>query len=240
MTPKFHKLSRWVQSVSICCVNCIRRMTSAAKRVLIVDDHFVVRRGVRALLNKKPQFHVVGDAADGREAIQLVFALAPDIMILDYSMPRMNGLAVACFMRRHFPQTDIVMFTQHQEPPIVSQLVALGVKGYVTKAEPDQHLMIAVQALSEGLPYFSSKVASTLLDAALQGKPCRFNDPLTRRERQVLQLIAEGFLNREVAEFLHISMKTVESHRYSFMQKIQCRTTAELVRYAVKSHMIEA
>jgi DNA-binding NarL/FixJ family response regulator len=214
-------------------------MNAPTRRIFLADDHFAVRRGLRALFEGKPKYEVVGEAVDGFEAINLASELVPDIAILDFSMPQMNGLEVAKFLKRHLPQVRIVMYTRHEEEAVLSRLVEAGVQAYVSKADPVQNLVAAVDALAVGRTYFACPHSKGLANHSFHGANPTSPDPLTGRERQIVQLIAGGRLNREIAETLHISVKTVETHRFSAAQKLNSQRTADLVRYAVRNNLIE-
>jgi DNA-binding NarL/FixJ family response regulator len=215
-------------------------MTSPIKRILIVDDHSAVRRGVRQLVETKPYYQVVGEAADGRAAIELAQETNPDITILDYSLPELNGLDLAQVLKRSFPRMEILLYTMHDREEIIMDVLRAGVRGFVLKSDTEPHLIAALDALSLHRPYFSNAVSETLLDKFLETKPQPTAGSLTHREREVVQQIAEGRINKEIAQILSISVKTVETHRASAMHKLKLRTTADLVRYAIRNNIVQA
>ena len=215
-------------------------MTSPIRRIIIVDDHDAIRRGVRQLLENEPYFEVVGEAADGRTALELAREVKPDIAILDYSIPEMNGLDLSHALKRELPRIEILLYTMHDREEIIMDVLRAGVRGFVLKSDAEKHLIAALDALSIHRSYFSGAISDTLLDQFLESKPHAFASSLTHREREVVQQVAEGRINKEIAERLNISVKTVETHRASAMRKLKLRTTADLVRYAVRNQLIQA
>lgn len=214
-------------------------MTSPNRRVIIVDDHDAVRRGIRQLLDSKPYYQVVGEAANGRDGLQLAREVRPDIAILDYSLPELNGLDLSHALKRELPRIEILLYTMHDREEIVTEILRAGVRGFVLKSDPEKHLIAALDALSIRRSYFSGAISDTLLDQFLEGKPHPLASSLTHREREVVQQVAEGRINKEIAARLDISIKTVETHRASAMRKLKLRTTADLVRYAVRNQLIQ-
>ena len=209
-------------------------MTSPIRRIMIVDDHDAVRRGVRYLVESKPYYQVVGEAANGREALDLARETSPDIAILDYSLPELNGLELAHGLKRAYPRIEILLYTMHDREDVIMEVLRAGVRGFVLKSDTERHLIAALDALSIHRPYFSGAISETLLEKFLESKPQPAASSLTHREREVVQQIAEGRINKEIAQQLSISVKTVETHRASAMHKLKLRTTADLVRYAVQ------
>ena len=207
---------------------------------MIVDDHDAVRRGVRALVESKPNYTVVAEASDGREALQLAQETNPDIAILDYSIPELNGLDLAHKLMRLVPRIEILLYTMHDREDVIAEVLRAGVRGFVLKSDTEKHLLAALDALSIHRPYFSGAISETLLDKFLASKPQANASSLTHREREIVQLIAEGRINKEIARLLIISVKTVETHRASAMHKLKLRTTADLVRYAIRNSIIQA
>lgn len=214
-------------------------MTSPTRRVLIADDHDVVRRGMRTVLEARPNLQVVAEAADGRTALEEARATQPDIAIIDYSLPELNGLDLTLALKRDVPGIEVLIFTMHDREELVLEVLRAGARGYVLKSDTERHLLAAVDALSIRRPYFSGVVSETLLERFLESSTAT-QTTLTHREREVVQLIAEGRINKEIAYILDISVKTVETHRATAMHKLKLRTTAELVRYAVRNNIIEA
>jgi DNA-binding NarL/FixJ family response regulator len=215
-------------------------MTRAVKSVMIVDDHDAVRRGVRSVVETTQCYQIVGEASNGRQALDLAKEKQPDIAIIDYSLPELNGLDLAHGMKRVAPRTEILLFTMHDREELIMEVLRAGVRGFVLKSDAEKHLLAALDALSLRRPYFSGAVSETLLDRFLGAKPEPSGSSLTHREREVVQLIAEGRINKEIAHKLDISVKTVETHRASAMHKLKLRTTADLVRYAVRNGIVQA
>jgi DNA-binding NarL/FixJ family response regulator len=204
-----------------------------------VDDHDAVRRGVRQLLEATPYYQVVGEAGDGRTALELARETRPDIAILDYSIPDLNGFDLSHALKREFPRIEILIYTMHDREDIVLGLLRAGVRGFVLKSDTEKHLIAALDALSIHRSYFSSAISDALLVQFLETKPASLSSILTHREREVVQQVAEGRINKEIAHRLNISLKTVETHRASAMRKLKLRTTADLVRYAVRNQLIQ-
>lgn len=207
---------------------------------MIVDDHDAVRRGVHNLVGSKANFEVVGEAADGRVALDLAREVNPDIAILDYSIPGLNGLDLASQLKRALPKIEILIYTMHDREEFILEALQAGVRGFVLKSDTEKHLLAALDALAIRRPYFSGAVSETLLERFLNQKPQSSGSSLTHREREIVQLIAEGNTNKEIARILGISIKTVETHRASAMHKLNLRTTADLVRYAIRNNIVQA
>ena len=215
-------------------------MTSPIRRIIIVDDHDAIRRGVRQLLETKAYYQVVGEAPDGRAGLELARETRPDIAILDYSVPELNGLDLSHALKREFPKIEILIYTMHDREEIVMDVLRAGVRGFVLKSDTERHLISALDALSIHRSYFSGAISDTLLNQFLESRPASLASSLTHREREVVQQVAEGRINKEIAQRLSISVKTVETHRASAMRKLKLRTTADLVRYAVRNQLIQA
>ena len=205
--------------------------------VLLADDHLTVTQSLRAFLEREG-FRVVGEAADGREAVRLARALGPDVAVLDVSMPLLNGVAAAREIQRACPGTRTILLTMHAEDPYVQQAIQAGVQGYVLKKQAVMDLVQAIQEVCRGHVYLSPGVSAAVVDAYRSKKDP--GDLLTSREREVLQLVAEGKTTREIASLLGVSVKTAESHRTHVMRKLDIHETASLVRYAVRRGLIEA
>lgn len=206
-------------------------------RVLLADDHQIVRQGLRGLLEKAGH-EVVGEAADGREALSLARALRPDIAVLDLSMPLLNGLDAAREIGRLVPEIKTILLTMYTDKAYVLQAMRVGVKGYVLKSQAAEDLIRAIRETSRGEVYLSPGVAASVVDAYL-GKDDVAEDPLSSRERQVLQLVAEGKTTKEVARLLNIGFKTVETHRNHIMAKLDIHDVAGLVRYAIRRGLLQ-
>lgn len=206
-------------------------------RVLLADDHVLVRQSLRSLLEREG-FQVICEVSDGQEAIRQSEALQPDIAIVDISMPVLNGLDAARELKRTAPNVKTILLTQHDEDQYVSDALQAEVKGYVLKSQVASDLVQAIRGVSRGQVYLSPAVSRAVMEA-YRSKSERQKDPLTGRERQVLQLIAEGKSTKDVAVMLGISVKTAESHRSRLMQKLDIHETASLVLYAVRRGIVQ-
>ncbi len=206
-------------------------------RILLADDHAIVREGLRALLEREG-FEVVGEAGDGHEAIQGAERLRPDVAVLDLAMPLLNGLEAARTILRSLPQTRTILLTVHTEDQYVLEALRAGISGYVLKTQAKADLVQAIREVSKGGIYVSPGVSRTLVQAYLARADLP-PDPLTPRERQVLQLIAEGKTTKEIARLLGVSVKTAEAHRTRIMAKLDIHETAGLVRYAIRRGLIQ-
>lgn len=206
-------------------------------RIILADDHLIVRQGLRSVLEQEA-YTVLGEAGDGREALRLAQELAPDVAVLDLAMPLLNGLDAAREISRVSPQTKTILLTMHTEDPYVMEALRAGVKGYVLKTQAAQDLVQAIKEVSRGAMYLSPGISRTVVEAYL-AKSELPPDPLTSREREVLQLIAEGKTTKEVAVILGVSVKTAESHRTRIMGKLEIHETASLVRYAIRRGLVQ-
>ena len=194
-------------------------------KILIADDHDVVRSGLRALLSEQPNWQVVGEAADGKEAVAQVLKTAPDVAIVDYSLPVLNGVEVTRQIRQRSPGTEVIIFTMHDNNSLIHDLLQAGALGYLLKSDAKRLLLTAVETVAEHKPFFTGMVSETLLQSFLtKGNDC----PLTARERSVVQLIAEGHSNKKIASILNLSVKTVETHRGAVQRKLNTHSTAGL------------
>ena len=207
-------------------------------RILIADDHDVVRSGLRAILADQPGWEVVAEAEDGRQAVELAAATQPDVAILDYRLPIMNGVDATRQIRSFQPDTEVLIFTMHGSEPLIRELLEAGARGYLLKSDARRFLLPAVETLARHQPFFTGRVSEALL-AAYLAKAAPPGDALSSRERNVLQLIVEGRTNKEVAQLLAINLKTAESHRAAAMRKVNAHCTADLVRYAIRNKLIE-
>jgi DNA-binding NarL/FixJ family response regulator len=205
-------------------------------RVLLADDHVIVRQGVRALLEREG-FLLVGEASDGHEALQLAASTRPDVAVLDFAMPSLNGLDVARQISKVSPGTRSILLTVHNESRYVLDAFRAGARGYVLKTQAGQDLVRAVREVHKGSVYLSPGISETVVDACLGRRELPV-DPLTARERQVLQLVAEGHTTKEVATYLNVGVKTAESYRIRVMRKLDIHHTAGLVRYAIKHGLL--
>ena len=216
-------------------------------RLLVADDHDVVRKGVRTLLEEQPGWEVVAEASDGREAVEKAKLVQPDVTILDLSMPELNGLEAAREILKTV-STKVLILTMYDSDPLIRQTLEAGARGYLLKSDAGRDLVSAVDALRRNKTFFTPKVAQMVLEGYL-GRPTKENEDdngrknglrLTARQKQILQLLAEGKSSKEVAVALNISVKTAETHRANIMRRLDCHSVTELVRYAIRNHIIEA
>ena len=214
-------------------------MTSPIRRILIVDDHDAIRRGLRQLLEGTHYYRVVGEAADGQTALELAITTRPDIAIVDFTLPLINGVDLSKALIRKLPRIEVLMYTMHAQENLINDVFRAGVRAFVLKSDPAANVIAALDALSVHRPYFSVPISDKLLDQLVASKPSSEVSILTDRERQVVQQVAEGYTNREIAPRLGISLKTVETHRGNAMHKLGMRTPADLVRYALRNNMIQ-
>ncbi len=209
-------------------------------RLLVADDHDLVRKGVRALLEKQPSWTVVAEASNGREAVEKAKLVRPDVAILDLAMPELNGLEAAREMLKTLP-TKVLILTVYDSDPQIREALQAGVQGYVLKSDAGRDLVTAVAALRRNKTFFTDKVNDMVLEGYL--RPPKKGEEglrLTKQQRRVVQLLAEGKSSKEAAAMLNISTKTVATHRSNILQRLDCHSVAELVRYAVRNHIIEA
>ena len=214
----------------------------AKLRILLGDDHTLLRQGLRKILQERPDWEVVAEAGDGRDAVRQALALQPDIAILDIGMPLMNGIEATRQIVRRRPDIHVLILSMHANEAYIIQALKSGAKGYLLKDSADTELIRAVAAVSSGKSFFSPAVAKVMLDdyvrqLAEKGIADRF-DTLSEREREIFQLVAEGHSNKEIAELLSVSPATVETHRAHVLQKLDVHNTAELVLYAVRRGVI--
>jgi DNA-binding NarL/FixJ family response regulator len=207
-------------------------------KILIADDHDVVRAGLRSVLEARPGWTVVGEAADGRAAVEQALATQPDVAVLDYSLPLMNGSEATRQIRAKLPRTEVLIFTMHDNEALVREILGAGARGYVLKSDAQRYLATAVESLAMHRPFFTGTVSERLVTAYL-AKGNANASVLTVREKRVVQLIAEGHTNKDISDLLSISVKTVESHRASAMHKLNASSTAALIRYAVRNKIVE-
>jgi DNA-binding NarL/FixJ family response regulator len=211
-------------------------------RILVADDHHVVRTGLRTLLETKSGWKVCAEASNGREAVEKAGALKPDVAVLDIGMPLLNGVEATRQIRKVSPGTEVLILTMHDSEIMIQGVLEAGARGYILKDDADRNLLEAVEALRRHKPYLSSRVSAAAPQAHLPlgESSARPRRRLTPREREIVQLLAEGKGNKEIAEFLHISVKTAETHRANIMLKLNFHSITELVRYAVRNHIIQS
>ena len=210
-------------------------------RILVADDHGVLRAGLRALLNSEPDFQVVGEAADGQTAARLAEELRPDVALLDLSMPGLDGIQVTRQLKQTLPETRTLILTVHEDEGLLREAIKAGASGYIVKRAVESELISAIRAICAGSLYVHPSLTRALLKEISPSLVPDENpsEPLTAREIEVLRLIAQGHTNRQVADVLHISVRTVESHRANLMSKLGLSSRAELVRYAMEHNLLE-
>jgi DNA-binding NarL/FixJ family response regulator len=209
-------------------------------RLLIADDHGIVRGGLRLLLDRQADMQVVAEACDGVEAVQLALRERPDICVLDVSMPRMTGLQATVEIRTHAPEIAVLVLSMYDDERYLFEALQAGAAGYILKREADTALVEAVRAVARGEPFMTNAAEPSLLREWMADDSTGPVEPLTLREREVLKLIAEAYTNKAIGQTLHLSEKTIESHRANLMRKLEMRDRAELVRYAIRRGLIEA
>ena len=219
-------------------------MTHDRIRILIVDDHAVVRRGLRALLESQPGWEVAGEATTGRQAIELVRQVRPHVVVMDLSLPDLNGLeATRQIIAEHGGQTEVLVLTMHHSEQIAREVLQAGARGYVLKSDADQDLIAAVGSLRHHKPFLTSTVTEFVLDdyirRAEDADDLGMREAITPREREVVQLLAEGNSTKETAALLGLSVKTIESHRANIMRKLRLRSLSDLVRYAIRNNLVQ-
>jgi DNA-binding NarL/FixJ family response regulator len=213
------------------------------QRIVIAEDHRILREGLRALICSNPDFDIVGEAEDGRDAIRCVEKLVPDLILLDLSMPRMNGMEAIKEIKKQYPETRILVLTVHRTEEYILATLRAGANGYVLKDATHAELMMAIKSVLTGKTYLSPGVSEKVIEGYLEGrKTLRSSTPwdtLTQREREVLKLIAEGYKNKEIADYLYISVKTVEKHRANLMKKLDLHNTSSLTAFAIEKGLVD-
>jgi DNA-binding NarL/FixJ family response regulator len=211
-------------------------------RIVLVEDHTILREGLRALLSADPKFEIVGEADDGREAVRQVEKLIPDLVVMDLSMPRMTGMDAIREIKRRHPGTKIIALTVHKAEEYLRTTLQAGAEGYVLKDATHEELMLAIQNVLKGKTYLSPSVSNTVIEGYLEGKENQIPNPklglLSPREREILKLIAEGYKNKEIAADLFISLKTVEKHRANLMKKLDLHNAAALTTFAIEQGLV--
>ena len=205
-------------------------------RILIADDHQVVRKGVAAILGERPEWEICAEAGTGREAVAAAIRLKPDIVVMDICMPDINGLEATRHILKQNPRTQVLILSMHESEQLVRDVVACGARGYLMKGDSAGDLVAAVDALCRRQPFFASRVVEAILGGyQAAGSPGQ----LSPREREIVQLVAEGKSNKEIASALDITVKTVETHRARIMAKLDLHSAADVVRYAIRNHIID-
>ena len=211
-------------------------------RILVVDDHAVVRRGVRSLLESHEGWEVCGEATTGRDAVEQSRRLHPDVVVMDLSLPELNGLDATRQILKDAPETEVLVLTMHHSEELARDVLQAGARGYVLKADADENLIAAVDTLRQHKPFLTSAVTEFVLgDYVRRGDDEQRDhaDAVTPREREIIQLVAEGQSNKEAATTLGISVKTIEAHRASIMKKLHLRSVSDLVRYAIRNKIVQ-
>jgi DNA-binding NarL/FixJ family response regulator len=211
-------------------------------RLLIADDHELIRRGLGEMIGRHADWEVCGEAVTSAETLERATDLKPDVVILDVNMPEMDPIELTREIRRRLPDTEVLIFTMHEGEELMCALIGAGARGYVLKSDPTRDVIAAIEALGKHLPYLTGKVSAELRESflkSIKGDQSRFpSTSLTVREREIVQLLAEGKSNKQVAAMLGISVKTVETHRATIMHKLDANTVVELVHYAVRNNII--
>ncbi len=207
-------------------------------RILLADDHEMVRKGLRATIGEHAGWEVCGEARTGREAVNKARDLHPDIVVMDFAMPELNGLEATRQIRAAVPGAEVLILSMHESEKLVHEMLGAGARGYLLKTDAGEFLLAALQALSEHKPYFTPKVSAVVLQGYLHPQGGQKSE-LTPREREIIQLIAEGKATKEVAETLGITFKTAETHRTNLMRKLDLHSTADVVRYAIRHQIVQ-
>ncbi len=211
-------------------------------RVLLADDHTILRNGIRSLLEDEHDMEVVGEAEDGRAAVSLACQLQPDLVIMDIAMPLLNGLEATRQIKREVPQVKVLILTMHDNEEYIRQVLGAGAMGYILKDAAARELISAIRSVQRGEAILSPAVTRLVIEDYLRWggpRPQEEDDSLSPREREVLQLIAEGYTNKQIAEILSLSIKTVQAHRTNLMQKLGLHDRGELIKYAIQKKIIE-
>lgn len=212
-------------------------------RILLADDHAIVRRGLKDLLEAHVGWNVCAEAATGREAVELCIEHRPQVAVLDLSMPELNGLEATRRIRKEVPETEVLIFTMHESEELVREVLAAGARGYLLKSEASDQLVPAVESLAKHRPFFIGRISQLVLEGFLKaGAAERVSSAvqrLTTREREIVQLLAEGKSNKQIAKLLDLSVKTVETHRAAVMRKLDLGSLPELVRFAIRNQIIQ-
>jgi DNA-binding NarL/FixJ family response regulator len=211
-------------------------------RILVVDDHAVVRRGVRSLLESREGWEVCGEATNGRDAVEQSGRLRPDVVVMDLSLPELNGLDATRQILKEAPGTEVLVLTMHHSEELARDVLQAGARGYLLKSDADENLIAAVDSLRQHKPFLTSTVAEFVLDDYIRRGDAAQDDfalAVTAREREIIQLVAEGRSSKEAASTLGVSVKTIEAHRANIMRKLHLRSVSDLVRYAIRNRIVQ-
>ncbi len=216
-----------------------------ALKILLADDHPLMRQGIRSVLEGQPGWTVCGDASNGREAVAMAKRLSPDVAVIDITMPELNGLEAARQIRREMPSVEVLILTMHDSDALIAGALEAGARGCVLKSESGRLLLAAVDAVAQHKPFLAGKVAEVVMGRSLKIEvdgqdTVPLQHRLSSREREVVQLVAEGRTNKEIATELGVSVKTVDAHRTNIMRRLNVHSVADLVRYAIRNRIIEA
>lgn len=214
-------------------------MNGRPLRIAIADDHPIVRAGIRTVIEGQRGWTVCAEAGNGEALVRLVLEHQPDVAILDYSLPVLNGLEAARQLQKSSPNVQVLIYTMHDDDMLIRAALKAGARGYLLKSEDDDELVTAIQALTRGKTYFSQRVSECLLEEFLDSEKVVASQTLTAREREVVQLVAEGASNKNIAVRWGVSIKTVDSHRTSAMKKLNLRSAVDLARYAIRNKLIQ-
>jgi DNA-binding NarL/FixJ family response regulator len=213
-------------------------------RILLADDHDIVRRGMKELLEEQVGWSVCAEAGNGRAAVELALMHRPQVSVLDLSMPELNGLEATRRIKDALPQTEILIFSMHESEELIRDVLAAGARGYLLKSDASRQLVPAVESLARHQPFFSGRVSEVVLGGFLNPEPLKASstagERLTSREREIVQLLAEGQSNKQIATKLDLSVKTVETHRTSAMRKLGLKSLPDLVRFAIRNQIVQA
>ncbi len=212
-------------------------------RILLADDHDVLRLGLRELLLQQSGWEICGEATTGRQAVDMAIKLQPNVVILDVTMPQLNGLDATRQIRKAAPTVEVLIFTMHESEQLIRDVLAAGARGYLLKSDAPRHIIAAVEALAQHKPFFTWKASETMLESFLlnasAGESGASADPLTAREREIIQLLAEGNSSKKIATLLAISVKTVETHRAAIMRKLDMHSIVDIVHFAIRNNLVK-
>lgn len=209
-------------------------------RILLADNHPIARRGIRNLISETPNIQICGEAGNGRDAVKSAIKLEPDIVIVELNLPELNGIEVTRQIKKSLPKTEILIYTMHEIENQMCKALSAGARGFILKSDDEAKLLEAIGCLSNHKPFLNSKASETLLESFIKrGSDIKDDSILTDREREILQLLAEGKSNKDIASSLGISVRTVEAHRATIMGRLDIHTIVELVHYAIRNNIVE-